>query len=416
MPVRLDLDDDDWNVLTTKASGSLGKRLNRLSGGPIKSIRFSTLGWICMTLGRTPGDILVYDCVPGEYDPVEESQDTDAAQEQGPFSRRLRVAVVVVVSLIAIIALYGIAIGMIQTGQAQATSMPMFDDRQTEEVAVRKDAKSDLRVAVIAEEADATPPVVGVAVIDSDGNMVIPETEIRANRRVYLGGLEKGVYELVITSVPVADDASTYKKGEGTGFEVDGSGEEVIVSATLERLIVDDMSKEQLEAVASALEAAGRTDVAQLALTASQEAQSVPGSAEGVKRSSESSSDGSGDDKGSNIQTAPSPVQPTKPVSPADSEPPSASSHTCSFAAVTEQVWESDGTTVTDYSKPSYVWGCNDCGITFTSSDACYQHQEDNGFGHHTYSDTVYPTTAGGMYVERPTGEYEPCPVCGATK
>lgn len=414
MPVRLNLDDDDWSVLTAKAGGPFGERLKRASKGPVKSIRFYTLGWICLTLGRTPGDILVYDDVPGEYDL--EAQDADAAQKWGPFNRRLCMAVVAAVSLVAVVALCGIATGMTQANRTQATPTTAFDGRKAEEGTVKKDARSDVRVTVVAEETDTSSPVVGVAVLDSDGNTVIGDKEVRANRSVYLGDLEKGSYELVATAVPVADDASTYKLAEGTGFEVDGSGEEVIVSATLERLSVDDMSKEQLEAAASALEATGRTDAAQLALTASQEAPSVPGSAEGVKRSLASSSDSSGDGKGSNVQTTPSPVQPTKPVSPVDSEPPSAPSHTCSFAAVTKPVWEADGTTVTDYSKPSYVWGCNDCGITFASSDACYQHQEDNGFSHHTYSDTVYPTTPGGGYVDKPTGEYAPCPVCGATK
>lgn len=161
-----------------------------------------------------------------------------------------------------------------------------------------------------------------------------------------------------------------------------------------------------------ALEAAGKADAARSALATAQEAPADPNNAAGAERPSRPSADASG--KGPNAEAAP-PAQPSNPTSPSEPESPSPA-HTCSFEPVTESAWQADGTTVTDYSKPSYVWGCNDCGITFASSDACYQHQEEHAFGHHTYSDTVYPTTQGGGYVDKPTGEYKPCPVCGAMR
>ena len=351
---------------------------------------------------------------------MRDESDSGVEQQGHSTDKKKCIAIAATVLLVAILTVGGIAIGISQARQAQASPTPILDEQKSEmeTSSIKGDAKSVVRVSVVADAPDAVLAEASVSVVDLSGEVVIAETAIKVNRLMYLGELAKGEYELLVISVPVSEDGSTYKlPNKGIAFSIDETCGEVEVAVTLEPLPLEDMSKEQLEAVASALGAVGRTDAAQLALTASQEAPSVPGSTGNIKRPLASSSDSSGgDDEGSGTEAAPSPVQPSNPVPPSDPELSSPPSHTCSFAAVTKPVWEADGTTVTDYSKPSYVWGCNDCGITFACSDACYQHQEDNGFSHHTYSDTVYPTTPGGGYVDKPTGEYAPCPVCGATK
>ena len=414
------LDDNDFDVLVEKVGVEFETIRKRARRHGVGALRLSTLETICRTLNREPGDLLVLVDGEGGLSLMRDESDCNVDQQEHSADKKKHLAIAVTALLIAVLTVSGIAIGVSQVRKAQASPTPISDGHRSEisAGAIKGDAKSVVRVNVIADAPDAALTEASVSVVDSSGEVVIAETATEVNRITYLGEFAEGDYELKVLSVPISENGSTYKiPNVGTAFSIGENVGEVEVAVTLEPLPLEDMSSEQLEAVASALEAAGRTDAARLALTASQETPSAPGSAESVKRPLASSSDGAGDDdKRSDNEATPGSVQPSNPVSSSDPEPPSPPSHTCSFAAVTKPVWEADGTTVTDYSKPSYVWGCNDCGITFASSDACYQHQEDNSFSHHTYSDTVYPTMPGGRYVEKPTGEYAPCPVCGAVK
>lgn len=375
----------------------------------------------------------------------EESADAlttgEGAAEGGPAvrreARRRRAAVGVAAALAVALVGGGIAYAVSRSPQSEEPARAQAGRAQTTQAAAEaRDEKSEVSVAIKADAGeDATLTKVKVVAFDADGEEAVAETEVAANETVAIGELPKGDYELHVTTAPVAEDGSTYKlPDEPTAFEVDGSGEDVTVEVGLEKVAVDDMSKEQLEAASAVLEAAGKADAAQAAKAAAQDAPSVPGSAESVQRPATPSGGGSGgagkpsgsgggsgsggSESGGQAPSAPSDPDPAPPSNPTvpDPEPPAPSEppHTCTFEPITEMVWVPDGSMVPDYSAaPTIVYSCLDCGITFASADAWAA--SECAFNHHTESHPEYPLIPGGYYDYQTVG-WSPCPVCGATK
>lgn len=367
----------------------------------------------------------------------EESRDAltmgEGAAEGGPAgrreTRRRRAAAGIAAALAVALVGGGIAYAVSRSPQPEEPAQA-GRAQTTQAAAEARDEKSEVSVAIKADADEAaTLTKVKVVAFDADGEEAVAETEVAANETVAIGELPKGDYELHVTTAPVAEDGSTYKlPDEPTAFEVDGSGEDVAVEVGLEKVAVDDMSKEQLEAASAVLEAAGKADAAQAAKAAAQEAPSVPGSAESVQRPATPSGGGSGGASkpsgseggsgsvgGAETPSTPSKPEPAPPSDPTVPEPeppaPSEPSHTCSFEPVTEKVWVPDGSMVPDYSNPMRIYYCSDCGIDFASADDCLNHDID----HHTGSRVEYPLIPGGYYDYQTVG-WRPCSVCGATK
>lgn len=155
-------------------------------------------------------------------------------------------------------------------------------------------ASAEVGVTVQAEGADGAAVQAKVEVLDSDGAAVVGATAVPANEPVSLGELPEGDYELRVVSAPVLEDGSTYRlPDEPAAFEVEGA-EPVEVEVALEPLAAEDMTKEQLEAVAEELEAAGESGAASAAREQAASAPSVEGSADDVKQDAAAPSQPSG--------------------------------------------------------------------------------------------------------------------------
>lgn len=290
------------------------------------------------------------------------------------------------------------------------------------QTAPAKDEKSAVVLTVEAEGAAEGTTKAKVAVTD-EGGEVVKEAEVAANEAVELAELEKGDYELFVTEAPVREDGGTYAlPEEAARFSVKGDGEGVSVTVTLDVLEAEDMTKEQLEATAATLEAAGNGEAAQAVKAAAETATSVEGSASAIKRdpaptpapgdgsdSSGGSGSGSSGDGGGQAQ------------------PPAAHEH--SWTPVTEQQWVPNNVWVVD----SAAWDeqiqtgevvQSTCGKTFGTVEEWGVHKQEMGRGH-SCSYSVVPTYTTihheevGHYEDQ--GHYETVTVgyrcsCGATR
>lgn len=130
------------------------------------------------------------------------------------------------------------------------------------------------------------------------GGAPVDEREFESAGETDFGKVGPNEVKAVVESMPVASDGSTYAMpAESDALTVTGSGEEVVLEIELEKIAAEDMTKEQLEAVAGKLEEAGKADAAASAREHAATAPSVAGSADAVKKDPAPSS---GDSSASN--------------------------------------------------------------------------------------------------------------------
>ncbi|BAK45830.1 hypothetical protein [Eggerthella sp. YY7918] len=223
-------------------------------------------------------------------------------------------------------------------GQQPVEQAPAPEPAKVEQKAVeeKKDEASAVKLTVKAEGADDAATKAKIVVKDKDGKAVVAEKEVAANKAIDLGKLDKGDYELIVTTAPVLKDGSTYKLPEkATKIVVKGDGKAVTVEIKLEKIDVKDMSADEAAAAAKALEAAGDKDAAATVI-ANQQAVASGGNA----GSSGNTSSGGGESYappaggGGNDYTPPSPT-PTPTPDPAptptpDPEPAPTEHYLCS--------------------------------------------------------------------------------------
>lgn len=187
------------------------------------------------------------------------------------------------------------------------------------QVSQKKDEKSEVVVSIVTEGAGSEASKAKVEVLRASGGEAVIESEITANEPVSLGKFTKGEYKLEVTAVPVCSDGSTYVlPEESKSFTVDGEGKEVKVSLELKRLSAEEMTDEQLEASAAALEASGNAEAAQAVKSKAAEAPKTSGSSAGSSTSSESNgSSGSVGTSSGGGSSTPQPPTPEPTPTPA---------------------------------------------------------------------------------------------------
>ena len=232
-------------------------------------------------------------------------------------------------------------------------------------------AEAQVSVTINAEGAENAAVKAKAEILDADGKAVVEEREFDANTAVAIGELPEGTYSLNVVSAPVLDDGSTYRlPEEAVGFEVAGE-DPVEVEATLERISADDMTKEQLEAVAQELDDAGQGEAASAARTKSETAASVAGSAGTVSRPS--SSTGTSATKPSTPSSSSGSSTGNSGSGSSGSSSGSSSSggtqaHTHTWVPQTEQQWVVDQAA---WDEPVYTTQelsiCNGCGADITA-------------------------------------------------
>ena len=195
----------------------------------------------------------------------------------------------------------------------------------------------------------------------------------------------------------------------------------------LEKIPAEDMTKEQLEASAAALEEAGKPSAAQSAREKSGSAVSEPGSDSVVKRdpTPAPAPDGGNGGSGNSNSGGGSSSDPT----PAPTPDPTPAPHEHSWSPVTAQQWVPNEVWVED----SAAWDEQvvtgeivqaSCGLSFNSAEEWNAHKIEMGRGH-SCSYSVIPSystihhEATGHYEDR--GHYETVTTgyscsCGATK
>ena len=300
--------------------------------------------------------------------PTEELSEPTPAEVDGEAARKKKRKVV-----IAAVAAFA-ALSLVGAGAVYA--MGGTSDRpagKQASAAVEKkgeEVKSEVKLTLKAEGADdaAAPAKVKVT---REGKDVVGEREVACNKAVDLGELEKGDYELVVTSAPVLEDGSTYKLPEAPAkVSVDGKGKAVEVECALSRVAKEEMSKEQLEAAAGVLEAAGKADSAASVAQAAQSAPSVPGSESAVRQDVATPATPSGGSSGSNTGNV-----------GGNSDATTHPAHEHSWTPVTVEQWVPNNVWVQDsaaWDEPKYSYEthiiCNQCGTDFGSVDAWGSH------------------------------------------
>lgn len=199
------------------------------------------------------------------------------SMKRDPFTvrgnRNLLVSGAVLVGAVAVI---GIAVGIWQPAAKEPpASTPVASESKAEK-------KGEVAVHVKADGIDGEIAVPGGIEItlkggaSSDGDGSVFELD---GPEVPCGEFAEGEYELTVTSAPILMDGGTYKvPDEPVGFEVAGDGGVVTVEVELEKIPVDGMSKEQLEAVAAQMEASGFGETAKALREKAEGAESKPGS------------------------------------------------------------------------------------------------------------------------------------------
>lgn len=367
---------------------------------------------------------------PNETEPAAEKSLTDAecsevesSGEKKRHRRHEKIGIIAAAAVVIVAAGFGAAAAANQP--TQASDVPTVSAQATAS-AEEQDEKSDVLLTVEAEGAQAGATKAKVMAVDDENRITIAEMEIEANVETNIGQLPAGSYELYVTAAPVCEDGSSYKlPDEPVAFTVAGDGLSIPVSVKLDKLAVDDMTKEQMEAAAGVLEASGKADAAKGVRDKAQSAPSAPGSADAIVSGHETSG------------TSPSATPSTQPSAGGNSgdggsgSTPTPEQHTHSWAAATEQrwvpnnVWVEDGAAWDETVKTGSHILCS-CDATFGTNADWSNHNMENlaaGGGGHSYSTEVeYETIhheATGHYEDQ--GHYETVTTgykcsCGATK
>lgn len=230
------------------------------------------------TVGTVPTREAFAECCPNHV-----AGQVVCDMEKDPFApvNKKKAAIIAAIAAVALIA-GGAAIW--------ATSQPSTEPAQVPEqtVSSASDAvepvESTVNVTIKADGASADSTTVQIEVLDNTGAAVASGMDIPANQTFELGKFPAGEYSLHVVQAPVNTDGSTYKLPEQpTAFTVGEDGTDVSVEVGLEKLETADMSKEQLEAAAQALENSGKGEQAKEVENKATTAPSRPGSAEQVK-------------------------------------------------------------------------------------------------------------------------------------
>lgn len=356
--------------------------------------------------------------------PKEAERTEEGAAGQEGRSRKKVAAGVAAVVLVAAVGT-GIAFAAGQPAPVEANA-PAASSQAPSPSPERKAEKSAVLLTVKAEGAEAGATKAKIVTTGESGEVVVAETEVEANEASEIGKLPEGEYELHVTAAPVREDGSSYKLPEKpVKFSVDGKGADVKLDVELEKIAAEDMTKEQLEASAAALEDAGKPSAAQSAREKSESAVSRPGSDGEVKRDPDPTpapgnggNGGSGNSGGGSSDPAPTPAPDPTPAP-----------HEHSWSPVTAQQWVANNVWVED----SAAWDEQvvtgeivqaSCGLSFNSAEEWNAHKIEMGRGH-SCSYSVIPSystihhEATGHYEDQ--GHYETVTTgyscsCGATK
>ncbi len=336
------------------------------------------------------------------------------ARTEAPRRRRRALTIALVIALVAI-AGAGVAIAASQPGPVEPSAPTAPTEAQ--------DEKSDVLLTVEAEGAQAGTTKVKALAVDDKNRIAIAETEIEANAETSIGQLPAGDYELYVTAAPVCEDGSSYKlPEEPAAFTVKGDDMGVPVSVKLDKLAVEDMTKEQMEAAASVLEASGKADAAAGVRDKAQRAPSAPGSEGAVVSGHEASG------------TSPSASPTTQPSTSGNSDSNGGSSSTQAPAQHTHSWVHHDAVYKTVHHDAVYntvhhdavtesIVVCLDCGLENPGRDHLKQHVIEGGNGGTTVKTNVISSAydeqvlVSAAYDEQVlvSNAYDSCS-CGATK
>lgn len=374
----------------------------------------------------------------------DEKKSLEAPADAPPIApKRPRKPVLIAVAAVAAVAIAGGAAFACTLGSPAETADPPSNRQPQAATSSPQKSQSAVKLTVRAEGADGSATKAKVVAVGKDKKTVIAEREVEANKAVEIGKLAEGEYELIVTCAPVTSTGSTFKLPEKpTAFKVDGKGKAVEVEVKLEALPEEEMTKEQLEAVAAILEASGNAEAAKSVVAKAEAAPSVPGSGSSVQttppapsggnngggssgnnsNSSGGSADNGGSSNGGGATPAPTPTPdpgPSEPQPPAHQHNWVAQYETVTIPAVTEQRWVENWVYI-----PRYT--CGHCGAHTYSVEEATAHQKSEALE----TGTVYAYYSNGYEEDR--GYYETvvvsperteqrlagyvCSGCGATK
>ena len=247
--------------------------------------------------------------IEGLTEPIEGEKDIESEPAQGETvdgggsPKRKRRIVAAAVLGVAVIALC--IAGIVGAATPSEAPQPEKSQPEQETVAPKNDQKYSLAVKIEAEgwTDTATKATVRVEAAAPHGEMEPIEREVECGENIVLVEADEFVkdatYKVSVSKAPVLEDGSTYTAGEpfelkapsdaaasasntvrSLGLEWDNEREDamvmfetvsadekkIIVNITLAPKALADMSAEEVEASATALEAAGKSDAAQAAV------------------------------------------------------------------------------------------------------------------------------------------------------
>lgn len=282
--------------------------------------------------------------------------------EKDPFAADHKKKIAAVIAAVAIVAVAACAAayGLNSQNSTQPEPIP------TPAVASSQAETAVVDVTIKAEGTTADSTKVKAEILDETGESVVSAMEITANEKTFVGDLEQGKYSMRVVQAPVNTDGSTYKLPENpTEFTVEANGSPVTVEITLEKLAVEDMSKEQLEATAKILEDNGKTNEANTVKAEATAAPSRPGSAGDIA-----------------AEPTPAPSKPSSGNSASNSgnsgNSDSKPTHTHNWVEQTKIVHhDAQYKTVHHDAVKKSVHVCNVCGAQFDSSSGLSAHFKD---------------------------------------
>lgn len=312
---------------------------------------------------------------------------------------------------------------------SEATDVPSGSQQAASDGEAVKEVSFTVRAeGVQADSGSDDPRTVAVqprfALADADGE-VVDEGEIAVGETSVFE-LEYGTYSFELTGAPVLEDGTTFElPDEPVGFEVGAGTDGASFEIELEAIPADDMTKEQLEAVAAELEGAGLADAAAQARDHASSAPSVSGSAGSVVRDPDPGSSSGGSSAGGSSSGGSSSSGSSSGGSPSQPE------HQHSWTAQTEQRWVPDNVWVVDqaaWDEPIYSEQvvCA-CGAIFDTTTEWSEHVKSFGWGNSGHSYSVMDVQTGSIHHEEvghweDRGHYETvttgyvCSGCGAVK
>ena len=176
-------------------------------------------------------------------DGSEVSENTSGSQSK---SKKLIISIAIGVVVLA--AIIGIGIALAQNSSVEPAPSEATEVKETV-------SQSTVVLEIICSETSEIIVPATIEILDKDKKSAIKEMNVTVNEKTEIGTLDEGTYTLHVMSAPIEADGSTYVLPKtSTKVTVGTQGKEVSVSVKLERLAVEDMTKEQLEIVAAIVE------------------------------------------------------------------------------------------------------------------------------------------------------------------